>query len=82
MIGMAANMLPDEIIKHTREELRRWLLAHGNDVAEHEVDAVVDRMIVQALAQQLSSAMICASLASHYFDDAFKERAERQLWNW
>lgn len=75
-------MLPEGIIKHTREDLRRWLVAPGNDVAEHEADAVVDQMLVKALAQQLSSAMLCASLASHYFDEAVKERAERQLWNW
>lgn len=75
-------MLPEEIIKHTREELRRWLIAPGNDMAEHEVDDAVERMLVRALAQHLSNAMICASLASHYFDDALKERAELQLWNW
>lgn len=75
-------MLPEEIIAHAREDLRRWLLLPGNDVPEHEVEAAIDRMLVRELAAKLSSAMICAELAAPYYDERFKDRAERQLWNW
>jgi hypothetical protein len=73
---------PEEIIDHVREDIKRWLLSQGNDASEHEVEAEVDRLLVRDLAQRLSSAMICAQLASSYYDKRFRDRAERQLWNW
>ena len=73
---------PEEIVRHVREDCRRYVTANGNDVPEHQADAMADVLLVNALACHLSSAMTCAALASDYFDEKFRERAERQLWNW
>lgn len=73
-------MTPQEIIDHTREELRRWLLSDGNGVSEHEAEEYADRMLVRELARKLSMALCCADIASRF--GMLSEDAERQIFNW
>lgn len=74
-------MTADEIIDWQRGELTRWLEAAGNDVAQHELPEMVDRMMVRCLAQTLASAMICMALTEMIHLDG-NSRAISQLYNW
>lgn len=74
-------LTPQEIIEHTREDLRRWLMAPGNDVPAHEVEDEVDRMLAGELARKLASAMMCARFTEEDYLRG-NERAQKQLWNW
>ena len=74
-------MRPEEIIDHTRSELRRYVTSTGNGFAEHEAEEMVERMLVLELAGKLSAAMVCAKLTEELFLSG-NERAIRQLWNW
>lgn len=71
-------MSPDEILEHHREDLRRTLRSEGR--AENEIEEAVERSLAHWVACSLSSAMICADVASRY--GLLDERAERQIWNW
>ena len=71
-------MSPHEILEHHREDLRRTLRDEGR--AENEIEEAVERSLAHWVACSLSSAMICADIASQH--GMLDERAERQIWNW
>lgn len=71
-------MSPYEILEHYREHLRRTLRSEG--VAENKIEDAVERSLAHWVACSLSSAMICADVASR--NGMLSEQAERQIFNW
>lgn len=71
-------MSPYEILEHYREDLRRTLRDEGT--AENEIEEAVQRSLAHWIACALSSAIICADIASRH--GMLTESAERQIWNW
>lgn len=71
-------MSPSEILEHFREDLRRTVRSEGT--AENEVEEAVERSLAHWVACSLSSAMICADIASR--NGLLSEQAERQVFNW
>lgn len=71
-------MSPYEILDHYREDLRRTLRSEG--CPENEVEEMTERSLAHWVACSLSSALICADIASR--NGMLSEQAERQIFNW
>lgn len=71
-------MSPNEILEHYREDLRRTLRSEGRP--DNEIEEAVERSLAHWVACSLSSAIICADIASR--NGMMSESAERQIWNW